>query len=318
MLTHKSALPIEYRAIFTMLIALYFCFNTSSFATPKSPVSLTVDGLSINPNECASTRPEWVFCSGFEEGNKNIWDDWDGNPDSTNQLITDSGPFNLQNNTVMRIIAPSTSRGGADIIKVLPDSYDKLYMRWYMKWENGYDFSVMNHVGGGMGAGDRSRLGQSNYKPDGTWFWSLMEVNRETQIFNAYTYSRGMYMDCAIDGQCYGDLFPCTLDEGSNYCTKPEYREQVNQDIIISDKWYCIEKMIDSGTPTLNSTDANGVLDFWIDDKHVGPWEKIWFRTTPETKINTIWLNVFFHGDHLPAGVQYDNLVVSTKRIGCR
>ena len=33
-----------------------------------------------------------VFCSGFEEGNKTIWDDYDGNPDSTNLLMTDPGP----------------------------------------------------------------------------------------------------------------------------------------------------------------------------------------------------------------------------------
>ena len=69
-----------------------------------------------------------VFCSGFEEGSKAIWDDYDGNPDSTNLLMTEAGPCNASGNHVMRLRAP-TGRGSADLVKVLPSAHDKLYAR---------------------------------------------------------------------------------------------------------------------------------------------------------------------------------------------
>ena len=82
-----------------------------------------------------------VFCSGFEEGNKAIWDDYDGNPDATNLLMTDPGPCARTGNHVMRLRVPA-GRGGADLIKMLPSTHDKLYARWYQKWEPGYDFTA--------------------------------------------------------------------------------------------------------------------------------------------------------------------------------
>jgi len=66
-----------------------------------------------------------VFQSGFEEGSKAIWDDYDGNPDETNLLMADPGPFNKAGNHVMRLRAPA-GRGGADLVKVLPSAHDRL------------------------------------------------------------------------------------------------------------------------------------------------------------------------------------------------
>lgn len=318
MLIFNNTAPLKYVGLYFIFFILFS--SKISIAAPKPPTDLTADGLKFGPNECAATKPEWVFCSSFEEGNKDIWDDYDGNPDSTNQLISSPGPFNLQNNNVMRLIVPTTGRGGADLIKVLPSSYDRLYLRWYMKWENGYDFNVMNHVGAGMHAGDRSFVGRSNYQPDGTdWFSSYIEVNRDTNIFNTYTYYRGMYMDCSDpNGQCWGDLFPCSLDEGTGYCTKPQHRDQVQQAALQADKWYCIELMVDGGDPVASGANANGEIRFWVDNTAIGPWNDLWLRTTPNLKLNTIWLNMFFHGDHPAAGVLYDNVVASTEKIGCR
>lgn len=49
-----------------------------------------------------------VFQTGFEEGDKSIWDDYDGNPDTENQIISDPGPFNddTGNNHVSTFLPP--------------------------------------------------------------------------------------------------------------------------------------------------------------------------------------------------------------------
>ena len=57
-------------------------------------------------DECADAPPEWIFCSCFEEGNLDIWDDYDGNPAETNQLVTDPGPLDQASNHVMRLWIP--------------------------------------------------------------------------------------------------------------------------------------------------------------------------------------------------------------------
>ena len=258
-----------------------------------------------------------VFCSGFEEGNKAIWDDYDGNPDSTNLIMTDQGPSNQAGNHVMRLRVPP-GRGGSDLVKVFPVSYDKLYARWYQKWEPGYDFSAGNH-GVGLHAGDRNLLGRSDYRPNGSdWFTTWIEpiagtgsLSRRLQF---YSYYRGMYQDCSDpNGQCWGDNFPCM--EGN--CTKPEHRASIMPPQLEAGRWYCMEIMLDGGTPVTNEASANGVQDFWLDNVEYGPWGHLWHRTTANLKINILWLNLFHHGEHSVEGIMIDNVVVSTNRIGC-
>jgi len=278
---------------------------------------LSAAPLLAGSDECGSRPAAWVFCTGFEEGNKNLWDDYDGNPDATNLLMANPGPQNRAGNTVMRLRVPP-GRGTADLIKVLPQSYDRLYARWYIQWEPGYDFREENH-GGGLHAGDRGLLGRSNYRPTGAdWFSAWLEPNMNLQKLNAYMYYRGMYQDCADpNGSCWGDSIPCMLDEGSAYCTKAQHRERTAPPTLQSGRWYCVEMMLDGGTPTSTASGANGVLDFWIDGTEIGPWNDLWLRTTSNLKLSILWLNLFFHGDHPTAGVFYDDVVVSTQRIGC-
>jgi hypothetical protein len=126
-----------------------------------------------------------------------------------------------------------------------------------------------------------------------------------------------MYMDCADpNGQCWGDWFPCYA--GSNYCDRPEYLPKVAQKPIETGKWYCIEQTIDAGTPTTKASGANGVLDFSIDGRQIGPWTNLWWRTVPELKVIILWLYLYNHdGTHSVPGLLIDNVVVSKTPIGC-
>lgn len=256
-----------------------------------------------------------VFYSGFEEGNKDIWDDRDPNPDSTNLLMLHPGPFDTPGNHVMRLRVPP-GRGAADIVKELPGSYDKLYLRWYQMWEDGYDFSAKNH-GSGLHAGNRNYLGVSGRMPRGNdWFSTWLEPIEGR--LNLYTYYRGMYMDCVDpNGRCWGDHFPCWLDEGEHICEKEEHRERIMPPLMVSGKWYCLEIMIEGGTPVQNDEDADGSLNFWIDGVEYGPWEHLWFRTTENLKLNILWFDLFHHEEHSVEGIMLDEIVVSTDYVGC-
>lgn len=274
-------------------------------------------GCADDANVCRQA----VFCSGFEEGNKSAWDDYDGNPDSTNLIVEEPGYCNTRGNHVMRIRVPP-GEGGADLVKVLPSSHDKLYARWYQKWEQGYDFSAPNH-GSGLHAGDRNLLGRSGHRPSGSdWFSSLIQPagngGPHTNRLMLYSYYRGMYQDCGDpNGQCWGDALPCMWDEGSNYCKKPEHRESKLPPPLETEKWYCIEVMLDAGAPSSNGATASGAQNFWLDGVEYGPWENLWHRTSSQIKPNILWLSLYHHGNHSSAGIMLDNVVVADKRIGC-
>lgn len=289
---------------------------------------LLIDGLAAVYAQCVDTTicSNGVFCSGFEEGNKATWDDWDGNPDATNLLMVDPGPCNKPSgNHVMRLRATSGPGGAADVVKVLPTSHDKLYARWYQKWEPGYDFSIGNH-GGGLFAGDRNLLGSSGIRPNGSdWYTSWWETlccswsgQSLTGVTHLYSYYRGMYQQCSNpSGDCYGDSFPCMYDEGTNFCSKAQHRETVRPPVMVTNRWYCVEVLLDGGTPSATGAGANGAQNYWIDNVQYGPWTDLWHRTTSNLKINILWLNLYFGANHPNAGVMLDDVVVSTTRVGC-
>src|SRR5262245_61058859 len=110
-------------------------------------------------NECANPPPGTIFCEDFEGAiPKSRFDDYDGNPDTENRVITDPGPSNNPSNKAIQLRVPAGQGGGSDLVKVLPSTYDKLFARWYLQYEIGFNFSAPNH-GAGLAVGDRDYLG---------------------------------------------------------------------------------------------------------------------------------------------------------------
>ena len=262
-------------------------------------------------------RATTLFCDDFEGGSFDAWDDYDGNPAPGNTIVREPGPHNVTENHVARLLAATGSTSGVDLTKVMPHASDRLYLRYYQKFESGFDFSALNHAGGGPFA-NRNSVGSSDNRPTGSDFiWSILEF--DSQNFHLYSYYRGMYQDCVDpNGQCWGDHLPCTSDEGSNYCTKAEHRDTVPVVQPQANKWYCMEVMVDLGAAVQSDALAMGRQDFWIDGVSQGPFEHLWFRTTPDLLLGGVWISSYFHhGQGNSSGILYDEVVVSTERIGC-
>lgn len=255
-----------------------------------------------------------VFKTGFEEGNKLIWDDWDGNPDTENQIVSDPGPFNVQGNHAIRLFVPSGQRGGSDLVKVLPAQYDSLHVQWYIKYEKGFNFNAPNH-GGGLFAGSRDYLGQSDNRPNGDDFVSAtIEYSTSRHSFQVYSYYRGMYQDCANPrGACWGDAFPCTSDDGRTYCTRAEHRPPPTPPVLSTDKWYRVDMKLGLGTPSVDGSVRNGEIALWVDGVNCGKWDNLWMRTTGSLRISILFLSLFHHDNtHSTAGILIDDVTVST------
>jgi len=304
--------PLPTIRLFAFLLAIYSITSMLSFhAFSETALSDSYPGdLGIGKDKSV------VFADDFESDNLKKWDDFDGNPEPFNHLMPASGPLGLNANHVVRLRAPSGKRGGADLVKVLPEGYDRLYARWYVKYEPGFNFNAPNH-GGGLHAGSRNLLGRSDNRPEGNdWFCAWIEHTTDTHRNCAYVYYRGMYQDCADPhGRCWGDHFPAKSD--GPFAGKPQHQPRISPPVLESGKWYCVEIMMDGGNPGTTENGANGVLDYWIDGVEIGPWNDLWLRTTGNLKIDIFWLNLFHHdGTHSDEGILIDNVVVATKRIG--
>jgi hypothetical protein len=288
-------------------VAMLLCFSTGLAAAPPAR------------NECANPPAGTVFCEDFEGANpKSHFDDYDGNPDTENQVITQIGPVGDASNKVIRFRVPAGQRGTSDLIKVLPSVYDKLYARWYLQYETGFNFNAPNH-GSGLAAGDRNFVGASGNRPNGDDFAGFyVQYQDQTAKPYAYSYYRGMYQDCPAQGSCFGDSLPCVYDSGASYCTKPQHRPTSALPVFQTGRWYCIEEMVDMGTPTSTGASANGHLTLWLDTQLLGDFSDLWLRTTTTLKLQSLWLSLFHHdGTHSTVGEFVDNVVVSTQRIGC-
>jgi hypothetical protein len=272
----------------------------------------------VTRNECAKPPLGTVFCEDFEGANPKA-DFNDGNLDTENQVVTDIGPAGDSSNKAIRLRVPAGQRGGSDLFKVLAISYDKLYARWYFKYEPGFNFAALNH-GGGLSAGDRNFVGQSGIRPLGTdWAGFFVQYQENSAKPYAYSYYRGMYQDCADpNGSCWGDSFPCVYDSGASYCTKPQDRPTVTMPTLVAGQWYCYEQMVDMGTASTNGSGATGRITQWINGNLIGDNTNLWLRTTAALKIQNLWLSLFHHdGTHSVVGELIDNVIVSTQPIGC-
>jgi hypothetical protein len=76
---------------------------------------------------------------------------------------------------------------------------------------------------------------------------------------------------------------------------------------------------VDLGTPTSSATGASGTISFWQDGAELGTFDGLWFRSVPDLKLTVLYLSLYRSADpHSLTGLYYDDVVVSTSRVGCQ
>lgn len=323
-----------------------FQSDDGSFADAGN-VDATSDFALIASQECAEMKADWVFCDNFEHEDLDAF--WDIADDGIAANIEQRKKTTLgdvvgafgSNTQALYILPEAVASGstGAGIHKTFDEDENRvMYARWYQKFDRNFDFTRRNHAGGGFWGGDRSFIGRSGYRTDGTYYSFRLEPNIYAPGFvNFYSYYRNMKMDCTDpNGACYGDNFPCYRDKLTYYCTNlsetqqysfatvdnyiypgdGKYYPQVAFPQVVNDQWYCIEVMLNAGD-NFDGLAPDGIFNFWIDGIEAGPFEDLWVRTTSDAKVNRLNLGVYYHDAGPAAGIYFDNVVVSKSRIGC-
>ena len=177
--------------------------------------------------------------------------------------------------------------------------YDSLYLRYYLKFEEGFDFVKGGKLPGLMGGGDSwSRSGGN--QPDGTNGWTLRLMWRTGGRLVVYA-----YVPPSENGRWGSEKWGQDIE--IHYTAKPGI-------------WHCIEQYVNVGTPGHD----DGQLKIWIDDVERLSLNDMRFRDVDnnEGRVGGIFFSTFHGGsepDWAPSElsyVQFYGLVAATNRVG--
>ncbi len=270
-----------------------------------------VGGDSKTIEDGLKRRDDIIFYGGFEEQYNNIfWSqkwgiNWASRIDKSKIVSSD-----FIGKKALRVDYPKGGLGPSgtglqfpvvfrDIPNIDSNYYHEAYLRYYVKFEKGFDFRKGGKLPGLMGGGDSWNRSGGN-QPNGTNGWTLrfMWVDNGKIVVYAYVpKSKNEKWGEALWGQ--------GIDCG--FYAEPG-------------KWHCIEQYVNVGTPNKD----DGKLKVWIDGvERVNISDmRFWNIDNDAGKIGGFYFSTFHGGntdDWRPLNdsyIQFDGFVVGKNRIG--
>lgn len=274
-------------------------------------LGLAVEGEPNNLEANLLSRDDIVFYGGFEsEFGSSAWDtDWGiGFTNRADQVEILTGTSAFIGSKSIRVDYPAGGVGPTqtgtqfpinfeDISNMPVKAFDSLYLRYYVKFENGFDFKLGGKLPGLMG-GNRSWGRSGGNQPDGTNGWTLRFMWRRDGEAVVYTY----------------------LPTGTKYSTSQWGTDIKLNKHFETGKWHCLEQFCKVNTVGRE----DGKLYVWMDGERVLTLDDVTYRTVDNTagKVGGIYFSTFHGGNSsdwapsVTSYAQYDGIVAGTRRIG--
>ncbi len=263
-----------------------------------------------------------VLTEDFEESTlKALFSKWDDVVNGEGMAFSEDVPDGSHgSHSLMMSYTPGENTGG-HLFKMLPEGYDTLYARFYVKFITNY--SPVHHFVkmGGYNPPTPYPQGHAGQRPKGddTFITGIEPMGKDWH-WDFYTY--WMYMRGYSDPRFFwGNTF------------HPDPPAPVKHD-----EWICVEFMMKMNEPvsSMNGEEAfwiNGkkVLDLkkgapngywhwdrWIPDPDSSGFEGFRWRSVPDLKINFFWLSYYMTDGKQGEidKVLFDDVVVSRHYIG--
>lgn len=240
-------------------------------------------GIEKDPAVLAATgfdAPDWAV-SAFEYTR----DLPKGYEHTTDPSIVHSGKGSLQIQQIKDTHQPY------EFAPPLPES-DIVYVRWYRRYESGYEWTQHKMPGVYARAEDQPR-GTAGERPTGLDKYScklFVDWNAQPAFYSYHPDQKGPYGD--------------------------HFKQNIGSPVILeTERWYCFEMMLKSNTPGLH----DGELKMWINGVLKGHVHNLRFRTSATLKINEFTHSAYVGGNWTSKRDQKlwdDNLVIATEYIG--
>jgi len=256
-------------------------------------------------------RDDIVFFGGFEEGfNNDYWNTnwgikWNSRADE-NKVIDKA----FQCGKSLRVNYPKGGLGPSttglqfpvvfrDIPSIDEDYYQEAYLRYYVKFEKGFDFRKGGKLPGLMGGGNSWKRSGGD-QPIGNNGWTLRFMWVENGKLIVYA-----YVPKSQNGKWGEELWGQGIE--CDFSAEPG-------------EWICIEQFVNVGTPD----NDDGKLKVWINGvEKVSIHDlRFWDVENNDGRIGGFYFSTFHGGntkDWSPLNdsfAQFDGFVVSKKRVG--
>jgi len=201
-------------------------------------------------------RSDLVFFGGFEEDfNNDEWESKWGIPWASRSHEFKIVPTGFTGSKALRLSYPAGKYGGGTggqfpiafremaAYRSEPEMHhlESAYMRYCVKFEDGFDFKQGGKLPGFMGGGEAWRRSGGN-QPNGSNGWTLRFMWRE-------------------DGELFIYAYVPRSDNGK--WGKNGWGQYIPTNIKLNTgQWHCIEQFVDVGTPG----NDNGQLRVWVDE----------------------------------------------------
>ena len=295
---------------------------------------------------CDEPGPGWLACEDFEGGGAG-WASWfaqspfveclgcaDGN-ENPDRIRLDGDPANAHDGTWslhMPAAEAAQFQGAALSFRTCEgdpspgctlQGYDELYFRTWVRLAE--DHQYVHHflsIGGTQpdeywGGDGNAGCRPNGYRHAGT----TVDFNTDHELF-FYTYFPDM--NCDAGGYCSGEYaqnicdgcatkdMPC--DNGLECCWGNHFSSEPAV-VLPRGQWVCLEMMMRINTVG----QSDGVMAFWVDDQLGHEQIGMHWRDVPELQLNKAWLQHYIApGDAEQSNqIWFDDVVVSTQRIGC-
>lgn len=271
-------------------LATLFCLAGPAFSAPAGDAGFLESGL--------KSRGDVLFFGGFEaQPWPSVWGmDWGPEPAANSSVV--SGSETLDGHSLRVKYSQGSFSGGAcqflsDFSKLSIPVQESLYLRYYVRFDPGFDF-----VKGGKLPGLAGGAGNTGgHKPNGKDGWSARVMWRADGKIVQYVY----YPD---QPGVYGEDFAW------DYGGCPRYFKP--------GKWHCVETFVQMNTPGKK----DGIIRSWLDGDKALEITGLRFRDIPEIKIDKLEFETFFGGGDSSWATprdqfsMFDNLVIAKSYIG--
>jgi hypothetical protein len=253
-------------------------------------------------------HPSVIFASGFESSDWATVDfghtgvAWNvSQVTNPNLAFSNNGVLQYQN------IAGTHSPG---IYKIHTFETDNtIFLRWYRKYESGYDFSCQSKMNGVYALADGVDSSTSaGIRPNGYDKYSS-KIQAFGEDLNGNSYDGG------FEPRLY-TYHPEQTNEWQGYSYGDSLQQNIGDILILEvNRWYCFEIMLKPNVVGQH----NGELKMWIDGELKTHYYSMRFRDTDDLKINELEINAYMGGQCTASKDQNlwdDNLVLATEYIG--
>jgi len=263
--------------------------------------------------------PDVIFHDDFETGK--VGDKWSNYYQQHLTIYTTEPAHVHAGKRALQFTVPKQQAELSNGVDKELKGYDVVFMRYYSKFDKGFDQTGSSHNGGfltaqtpdlkysnpGLVANGRNKF-QASFEN-----WRGQAAVKSPGLMNVYVYHPSQRSQWGDHFFPNGEVSPNTSlpgdfgpSFGPSFVPRPQFIPEL-------DRWYCFELMLKANTPGRR----DGRIGCWVDGKLIADFPNLRFRDVDTLKIMRASLDLHIHDNVVRENRKwYDDVVIATSYVG--